>query len=150
LETAAPQLDPEIVDGIEDLLLEAKNATERGDPDGAARACMQVWEQLPEPKYQWDFSYVFLHGMVTYLRSARRNYDELVKIVEGYISSKYFDPEDYGPYFWLGTLAYERGDTEAAYQYFEKANKMTGGRCFADQDPRYRAFFKETRALRKP
>lgn len=149
METTAPQLNPKIVDAIEDLLLEAKNALNRGDPDATAKACMQVWESLPEPKYQWDFSYVFLHGMVKYLRPARRNYEELIKILEGYISSKYFDAEDYGPYFWLGTLAYERGDLETAYQYLAKANELTGGRCFGDEDPRYRKFFREAVALRK-
>ncbi len=141
-----PQLKPKIADAIESLFLEAKNALDRGDPDAAARARMQVWERLPEPKYQWDFSYVYLHGMVTYLRPARRNYDELTRIIEDYIASVYFDPADYGPHFWLATLAFERGDTEAAFKYFDTANKLTKGRCFAEEDPRFRAFYREARA----
>jgi hypothetical protein len=110
---------------------------------------MQIWERLPEPKFQWDLTYMFLHGMVRYLRPAHRYYDELTTILKDYIASKYFLPDDYGPHFWLGTLAFESGDTSAAYEHFSKADKLTGGRCFSDEDPRYKKFYREMRAERK-
>lgn len=147
--TTALKLDLKIVEGVEDLFLEAKNALARGDADAVARFCKQAWQRVPEPKFQWDFSYSFLDGLVTYLRPARRNYDELAKIIDEYITSQYFRADEYGPYFWLGTLAFERGDTDAAHQYFEKADKLTGGRCFADEDLRYKKFYRESRAARK-
>jgi hypothetical protein len=87
--------------------------------------------------------------MVRYLRPAHRYYDELTTILKDYIASKYFLPDDYGPHFWLGTLAFESGDTSAAYEHFSKADKLTGGRCFSDEDPRYKKFYREMRAERK-
>lgn len=126
---------------IYDLFARAKQASEVGNYAETERRCDEAWARIPEPRFGWDVTYMCLSGMVDFLRAAGR-YDKVITLVEDYLSSEYCLDYEVGPYFWLGTLHYEKGDLGKAYSYLERANKMSRGRCFVEEDPKYKQFFK--------
>ena len=130
---------------IYELFAKAKRAILIGDTATADELCDAAWARMPEPKFGWDVTYVCLRGTVTYLRAAGR-YDKALGLVNDYLASDYYLDYQDGPYFWLGTLHYEKGEMAKAYEHFDRANAMSRGRCFVEEDPRYVRFFKDFKA----
>jgi len=126
----------------------ALNALKTGDRRGAYDLGEEAWALVPEPKYGWDTSYMCLLMMVKALRGAGKC-DPAIELVNGYVTSPHYAPHESGPYFWLGTLYFEKGDFAQAHSYLDRANKMSRGRDFVDEDKRYRDFYfgqKKTKA----
>jgi tetratricopeptide (TPR) repeat protein len=130
---------------------EAKQAAAAGDHARAEQLCEDAWGRIPEPKFGWDVTYVCLGAFVKYM-GASRSYDKPIEAVNAYLGSPYYAEYQDGPYFWLGSLYYEKGDLARAFEYFERANAMSKGRCFVEEDPRYKAFFRtcKTRPKQQP
>lgn len=138
--TNPPIMDEAIRLRVYGLFTEAKECVARGNLDRAAHLCEEAWKLIPDPKYGWDSSYMCVLGMAQFLRGAQR-YDRAIEIVQGYLDSEYHEEYQHGPHFWLGTLHFEKGELGVAYSCFDRANKISRGRCFRDEDPRYKAFF---------
>jgi tetratricopeptide (TPR) repeat protein len=126
---------------IDDLFQQAKQAIASGDHASAVQLCEEAWNRIPEPRFGWDTTYVRLGIFVKFMR-ASRSYDKPISIVNAYLGSEHYRDYQHGPYFWLGTLYFEKGDLETAFDYFQRANAMSRGRCFVEEDPRYKAFFR--------
>ncbi|ULQ46503.1 hypothetical protein JN531_015560 [Flagellatimonas centrodinii] len=129
------------VEPIYALLRKAQEAIAIGDEDSAERFCDDAWNAIPEPKYGWDSSYICTSHEVALLRSLRR-FDKAISLTQGYLDSGFHLEYEDGPFFWLGTLHFEKDDLDKAYEFFERANKMSRGHCFREEDPKYKLFFK--------
>jgi hypothetical protein len=136
-----PKLDPALRDAILALFAQARKALDSENRDEAVSFSTEAWARVPEPKFGWDVTYVFLSRMVRFFRNGAQ-IDEGIKLVNGYLGSGHHLEYEDGPYFWLGTLYFEKGDLQRAYDYFVRAEKMSGGRCFRDEESRYKQFFK--------
>jgi TolA-binding protein len=123
----------------------AKDAAAVGDETSAERYCDEAWQQIPEPKYGWDSSYVCTLHMSTLLRGLRL-YDKAIDVVNGYLQSGFHLEYQDGPYFWLGAIYFEKGELSEAYSYLSCADKMSRGRCFREEDPKYKSFLKTFKA----
>jgi hypothetical protein len=139
-------LSPELLASTDALLWSAKRALASEDRDGAARLAYEAWTLVPEPKYGCDRAYMFMFALMRFARPAGA-YDDLIAIVDGYISSGFHSEHEDGPYFWLGTLYFEKGNLMRAFEYFDRAQKMSRGRCFVDEDPRYKRFYTANKPL---
>jgi tetratricopeptide (TPR) repeat protein len=132
---------------IYDVFSRAKCAVETGNYVESERLCDVAWELIPEPKLGWDVSYICLKGMVDFLRAGGSD-EKAIKLVETYLASEHYDDFEHGPYFWLGTLYYEKGNLDKAYSYFERDNKMSKSRCFEEENSKYKTFFKTYKTKR--
>ncbi|HKE83195.1 MAG TPA: hypothetical protein VKB50_05560 [Vicinamibacterales bacterium] len=144
-----PTMDESIRTAAYDLFRQAKESLQTQDFASAERCCMEGWGLIPEPKYGWDSSYMCLLYVVRFLRGARC-YDLAMKLVHEYLLSGYHHDYVYGPYFWLGTLHFEKGEMAEAFGQFDRANKMSAGRCFKEEDPRYKSFYKAFKTRGRP
>jgi len=136
-----PKLDAALRDAILGLFALARKARDSENRVDAVRLSEEAWAQVPEPKFGWDVTYVFLSRMVRFFRDGGQ-IDEGIQLVNSYLGSgNHLDYED-GPYFWLGTLYFEKGELQKAYEHFVRAEKMSGGGCFREEDPRYKQFVK--------
>jgi hypothetical protein len=137
-------LDPLTLAEIHAIQWRAKAAFDRADHEEAANLALQAWDAVPEPKYGWDHSYVFLASLFRRARlSARRS--EIMRIVREYLDSDFYLAIEDGPHFWLGALLFEEGQFEAAFENLERAARISRGRCFREEDPKYKKFFDERR-----
>lgn len=48
----------------------------------------------------------------------------------------------HAPRFMLATVYFAMGDEASALKWFAEANRISTGRCFREQDPRYLEFFR--------
>ncbi len=133
-----PVLD---VDPIYAVLAKAKPAVESGDNQLASQYSDEAWALVPEPRFGWDSSYICTHHTVKILRRAGL-YDKAIALVNSYMTSGFHLDYQDGPYFWLGTLHFEIGEMEEAFGLLKRANSMSGGRCFLEEDPKYKKFLK--------
>jgi tetratricopeptide (TPR) repeat protein len=136
-----PTMDESIRVRVYDLFKQAKEALESDDNCAAELCCDQAWNIIEEPKYGWDSSYMCLLYAVRYLRGASC-YDKAIALVDGYLTFGHHHSYEDGPYFWLGTLWYEKGELGKAFSYFKKANKISKGRCFVEENSKYKTFYK--------
>lgn len=49
---------------------------------------------------------------------------------------------DAEPDFLMGIMHFELKDENAAFAHFDRASKMSKGRCFQGEDKKYQAFYK--------
>lgn len=138
-------LDEKLRLEIYDLLTKAKAEIESDKKDRALVLCEQAWALFPEPKAQWDVSEVVLRAMVIRLR-AIGEFEKAVGVVGNFLESVSDGYDYYGPSFFLGTLYFEMGNLDRAFHFFNDANKKSRGRCFQEEDKKYKDFFKNYRS----
>lgn len=138
----ATPLDPKALEGIHAIQWRAKAASDAGNQEEAARLAFDAWAAVPDPKYGWDRSYMFLFSLFRFGRLSQRR-REIISIVSDYLKSEYYLPDEDGPHFWLGALLFEEGDLEAAFGSIQRAVQISRGRCFREEDPKYKRFFDE-------
>ena len=147
---AKATLSEKVFDELDILHAEAKSALGRKDLEGAARISDDAWARLPEPKFAWDHSYICLHRLVECKRPTGKGLDEMVSLLQAYIASEYHSADNFGTRFLLGTLQFDLGKLDQAFEAFQAAGKLSGGYCINGQDPLYRKFYKERKdALKK-
>lgn len=144
----ATALDTKVLEGIHAIQWRAKAASDSGNPEEAARLALEAWANVPEPKFGWDRSYMFLFSLFRFGRLSTRRRD-IIAIVSEYLHSEYYRPEEDGPHFWIGALLFEEGDLGAAFDSLQRAVQISRGRCFREEDPKYKKFFDERRAGEK-
>jgi hypothetical protein len=101
----------------------------------------EAWEKLPEPKGAYDDSYYIAEEIIRVsllvkdLKKAKK-WSEIIFSCD-------LERIDSGEReFFAGQVAYESGEMEIAKEYFIIANKKSRGRCFEDEDEKYRKFFR--------
>jgi thioredoxin-like negative regulator of GroEL len=130
---------------VDSTFAAAKEALENGDNAEAARLADEAWSMLPEPRFGWDYSYACLDWLVETKLGAPLGLESLTQLVETYVASEQCAADNFGARFSLGALYFEQQRLDEAFERFAEANKLSGGHCFTENDPRYRKFFKERR-----
>jgi len=138
------RLDESVLERIHAIQWRAKAALDRADHEQAAVLALQAWDAVPEPKFGWDRSYVFLFSLFRSTRLSRRR-KEVIGIVNDYLRSDYYLAIEDGPHFWIGALSFEEGQLDTAFENLERAVQISRGRCFREEDPKYKKFFDERR-----
>lgn len=110
---------------------------DNGDYIKSIDLLIEAWDKLPDDKVQYDESYLIIWGIL----------DIAIKIGNIDIMNQWVDKifiadpgrGDTGEReMWAGRVAYESNDMDKAKMYFEIANQKSKGRCFGDNDKKYK------------
>jgi len=135
-------LDANLSDQLTLAFRSARQYLEDGQSDLAIKTASAAWAQLPEPKFGWDVSQIYLHSFASLYRDAG-HFPEAAALMEALFASGTVLPYEDGPYFIFGTIYYEMGDMEKAAYWLGEANRISKGRCFREQPEKYRKLIKK-------
>lgn len=135
-----PTLDLKLRNEIDDLFISSYDAYKANNPDEMMRLADIAWSKIPDSKFSWDVSWSFVQSMVyTYIDFG--NMKEALNLIDLYIDSGYlFDYED-GPFFLKGKVLFLMNRKDQSFEFFDKANSISKGRCFKDEDDKYLKFY---------
>jgi tetratricopeptide (TPR) repeat protein len=136
------QLDPGIANEILALIKQGFALTKQGDFVAAETYYLSAWEKIPEPKFSWDVSESTLRSVARFYRNASR-FEEAKAWMNKLFDSGSIAPYDAEPCLLLGTIHYEAGELDLARKYLQEADRISKGRAFQDQDPKYYKFLKQ-------
>jgi tetratricopeptide (TPR) repeat protein len=137
-------LSPAVLEKTDAILWKARAAADAGNYEQAIELALDAWDAVPEPKYGSDRTYMFLFALFRFGRLSERR-QELIEIINGYLNSGFYRATEDGPYFWLGALRFEEGQFDQAMVDLHRAVQMSRGRCFREEDPRYKQFYEDRR-----
>lgn len=125
---------------IEVLMDDSNHSYDEGQYEKSINLLIESWNKLPDDKYGYDESYLIVWSI---LKIAIQIKD--TEIMKQWVDKiLYADPEraDSGDReMWAGRVAYEIGESDKAKEYFKTAHKKSLGRCFDDDDEKYKQFF---------
>ena len=122
---------------IQELMDESNIEYDNGDYIKSIDLLIEAWDKLPDDKVQYDESYLIIWGIL----------DIAIKIGNIDIMNQWVDKifiadpgrGDTGEReMWAGRVAYESNDMDKAKMYFEITNQKSKGRCFGDNDKKYK------------
>ena len=122
---------------IQELMDERNIEYDNGDYIKSIDLLIEAWDKLPDDKVQYDESYLIIWGIL----------DIAIKIGNIDIMNQWVDKifiadpgrGDTGEReMWAGRVAYESNDMDKAKMYFEITNQKSKGRCFGDNDKKYK------------
>jgi tetratricopeptide (TPR) repeat protein len=134
-------LDPGIRDEIDKLFIRSKAKLDAGDKPGAIQDAELAWQNFPEPKFGWDVSKSFTHALAETYRDTEQ-FENALNLMQRLFASETVKPHQDGPRFIMGTIYFELGDQTNAKKWFAEADKISRGRCFKEENPKYRLFYK--------
>jgi len=110
-------------------------------PNESVQLMLEAWSTLPEPKFTFDDSYRIAKRIINsymdgqQLAEAKKWSDTLYSCDTERIDSGERE-------FFSGKVAYEMGDKDKAKEYFVVANQKSRGRCFIDEEKKYKNLIK--------
>ena len=113
---------------------------DKGNVDFAIKRLNELWEAIPEPKYEYRESFLVAWSMIETAISIKNT--ELMK--EWIIHIFNADPDRYDSgerELYAGQVEYECENFEKSYEYFDIAKKKSSGRCFRRCDKKYKEFY---------
>lgn len=119
---------------------EAELERNNGNVDVAVKRLNELWEGIPEPKYEYKESYLVAWSMIE--TALRTKNIEMMKEWMPHVFSA--DPERYDNgdrELYAAQVEYECGDLAKAYEYLDIAKKKSTGRCFRKCDKKYKEFY---------
>ena len=128
---------------IEELMEISDQKFIQGEVDLSFQLLEEAWNKIPGDKYSYGDSYsivwrILINAITTH------NFQKMNYWIKHFF---FVAPErlDSGGEraFWAGKVAYENGNMQDAYEYFKIANVQSWGRCFVDEDKKYKIFFVE-------
>jgi len=134
-------LDVPLRDAIDALFMQAKQRIQGGDAAEGLRFAEAAWAQLPPPKFGWDVSKSFTHSLARCYRQTG-HFERAIELMNELFDSGTVKSYQDAPRFMLATIYFEKGDQAQAMQWFTEANRISKGRCFRTEDPRYQEFFR--------
>lgn len=130
----------ELGDKINKLMKESDDVYRNGDYELSIKLLEDAWDLLPDGKNEYDESFLIVWNI---LDTAIYIKDE--KVMKKWVDKIFTaDPErrDAGEReMWAGRVEYECNNLDKAMNYFEIANKKSGGRCFLQKDKKYKEFY---------
>jgi hypothetical protein len=132
-------LDVSTRNRIDSLFQEARTKVNNAESMVGVKIAESAWNSLPEPKFEWDVSKSFAHALAGIYRDTG-DFSKGISLMDAMFASGTVKPHQDGPRFVLGTLYFEKGDFENARKWLKEANKISKGRCFEGQPPRYKEF----------
>ena len=127
---------------IEKLMDESNVQYDKGEYRKSIQLLIDAWNELPGEKVQYDESFLIVWGILEICIQIKE-----IEIMNQWVDKIFIaDPErgDTGEReMWAGRVAYESNDMDKAKKYFEIANKKSRGRCFGDNDVKYKKMLLE-------
>jgi tetratricopeptide (TPR) repeat protein len=130
-------LEVSLRDKLDSLFREAITKTKTGENAEAIRLAELAWSQYPEPKLDWDVSWSYTRAMARVYRDTG-NFQKALDVLYPLYNSNEMIHKD-GPAFYLGTVYFEMEDMVNAKKWLSEANTLSRGRCFRDEDKKYKA-----------
>lgn len=122
---------------IQELMDESNDMWDKGDYIKSIELLIEAWDKLPDDKIQYDESYLIVWGI---LETSIQIND--IEMMNQWVDKIFItDPgrTDCGEReMWAGRVAYESNEMEKAREFFIIANQKSGGRCFGDNDKKYK------------
>jgi len=131
------QLPAPLLEQLNAQFRDARAKVESGDREGGIKTAEGAWERLPEPKFDWDATKIYVHSLAKLYRDCGK-YDQALALMNDLFASGTVQSYDAEPYFIEGTVYYEMGDLKNAQKWLNEANKISKGRCFQGKPPKYK------------
>lgn len=135
------QLDQRIENEIDAARNTGYEEQTKGNFEAAEIHYLRAWDLFPEPKYEWPSSMITLYKIGKFYQNWGK-YEKATEWVEKVFNVDLL-PGDPGPYVVLGSIAYDAGKLENAFQHFQKAYAIAGKRGFQRIDKKYFEFFRK-------
>lgn len=136
------ELDENLQVKIQELIDESDEMYDKDDIDPCLVILDNAWEMLPEPKTDWDESYLISKEIAqTYFCSGNieKAWDYIRIFIECDNAQRNFGESE----FLAGKIAFELQKFEDAKAYFQIAETKSEGRQWkGESDPKYFQFFK--------
>jgi len=136
-------LDKTVDDSIMAEIDKAYQLKKAGRWEEAEKHYLHSWELFPEPQHGWSVSQMTLTIIAKFYLEWKQ-YEKAKRWALEVFKCE-VNPGNGMPYFFLGKIHYEAGETEEARKQFEKAFEVSGRRVFQGEDPKYFKFLKEKR-----
>lgn len=118
----------------------AESERNSGNVDLAVEMLNELWDGIPEPKYEYKESFLVVWSMIETAIGAKDK--ELMRAWMPHVFKADPDRYDSGEReLWAGQVEYECGNMGKAYEYFDIAKKKSSGRCFRKCDIKYKEFY---------
>jgi len=130
-------LDSSLRNELDIRLREAIGKAKSGDAAEAVRLAEDAWNQLPDPKFQWDVSWSYTRALARVYRDTG-HFAEALALLDALFQSGTLQHFEDGPLFWRGTIYYEMGDMVNARKWLAEANRISKGRCFREEPKKYK------------
>jgi tetratricopeptide (TPR) repeat protein len=137
------KLSAELADKIDEKMKQAGDALRAGDPQGDEAALFEAWALIPEPKFKWSYYPQIISGnFVTHYRDLgqfdkAKHWLEIVR--QAYAPPNEASDDHIG--FLQGTVLYEAGDHDQAFELFDKLYKKYRKKFFEGEDKKYLNFY---------
>ncbi len=119
---------------------EAEAERNNGNVDLAIEMLNELWEKIPEPKYEYKESFLVAWSMIETAIGTKN--EDLMKNWMPHVFRADPARHDFGEReLWAGQVEYECGNLQKAYEYFDIAKKKSSGRCFRKCDIKYNEFY---------
>lgn len=132
-----PELEKVKKAKISELIGEAMNVFSLDDPQPCLSILLEAWNLLPFQKHTWEegcqLSNYIIH---VYFRTG--DYKNALKWQDTFIQCDNANRNQGVSEFMAGKIAYELNNMEVAKSYFSIANTKSEGRCFYDEDEKYK------------
>ena len=125
---------------IDSLFFKSYSELKVGNYNECYSILEEAWALIPGPVYNWDVSWSFIRAKVKIL-SELDKVDLAIELVDEYIDSGYMLEYEDGPFFLKGKLFFLMGRKEKSFELFNRANSISRGRCFRDEDEKYLNFY---------
>lgn len=135
------KLTPELNEAFWGLIEKSTDESEKGNIAESYSLMLKAWESIPEPKEQFDVSFVAakcISGM--YLRDG--NFEEALKWAEILQACDMERPETGEREIMKAMVYFETGNLEESRRLFEIVNSRSEGRLWKSIDKKYFKFFK--------
>lgn len=130
-------VEGELGEKIQELMDESNVQYDKGEYRKSIDLLIDAWNELPNDKVQYDESFLIIWGILEISIQINE-----IDIMNQWVDKIFIaDPGrgDTGEReMWAGRVAYESNNMDKAKEYLEIANKKSRGRCFGDNDTKYK------------
>lgn len=137
-------LEPEVEAAVDALIEESNRYYDQKDFHSTREYMMQAWYAMPEDnRYTNNYCYLIADALMS-VSLELKDIDGAMKWAEEFKLCELDRIEDGYREMQLGIVYYEGKQYEMAKEYFEIANRNSGGRCFWSEDRKYKEFYKNS------
>jgi tetratricopeptide (TPR) repeat protein len=136
------ELDEKVSDGIDKKFSKAFEFKDMNEIDASYNAIKEALAMLPSPISQWSESLIIILSACEHFIAINK-LEDANELVDEYLTSDYCDAYEDSSRFVKGAILFEMDELEQAKEWFDKANSISKGRCFASQPKKYKTFFNE-------
>lgn len=133
-------VNDEIMQQMRELGAKVREALKNDNAEDAQSLLEQGWRLIPEPKSEYDISISKVLASIRLMAQSRNPLLAFKWI--GELKHLPISTIDAEPDFLIGMTFFELHDEDKAFFHLARANKLSKGRCFQDEDKKYLEFYK--------